>query len=74
MGWNARETAATAGTATLRVINGALGSGTAFIVTRELGPNESAEEWYGADGPVAPDGLSVDWIAGTFEIVLHYNE
>ena len=70
-GWSARETASPAGTATFRIIHGALGSGSAFVDTVELAPNESTRENYGA-GIAVPDGISIDWQAGTFEITIRH--
>lgn len=71
IGFATRESAATAAAATFIIVHGATAAGTA-VVPVELAANESAREWFGPDGIACPDGISIDWIAGTVDIHLFY--
>ena len=70
VGFGCRETAATAGVATFRILNGSIASG-ALLVPVELSPNESRLDFL-LPGLVSTNGISIDWVAGTFEIALYY--
>ncbi len=71
LGFACRESASSAAVATFRIVHGTLGTHTAVIPV-ELIANESAREWYAPLGIAMPNGISIDWIAGTVDITVFY--
>ena len=72
VGWSARESAGTPAVATFGIMNGATVAGGANILRVELAANESSGEWYGPEGIDAANGLTIDHIAGTFDLYLYH--
>jgi len=72
VGFACRESAAVAAVATFQIIHGATAAGGTVIIPVELGADGSAREWFGPEGIACPNGLSIDWIAGTTDVVLFY--
>ena len=72
MGWSARESHGTAAIATFVIVNGATGAAAGKVAYVELAANTSTSEWYGPNGIACPLGISIDWIAGLVDVVLHY--
>lgn len=71
VGFMARETDGTPDVATGRIMNGATVAGGSEILGFELAANESQFFWFWP-GIAAENGLSIDHIAGTFDIVLYH--
>ena len=69
-GFSVRETAATAGRAGFRLLNGSLASGEMFL-TIALAPDESRLESFPA-GLEVPNGISLDIDEGTMDIAIYY--
>lgn len=72
IGWAARESDGTPAVATFRLMNGADVAGGTLLVPVELAANESAREWYGPEGIDAVNGITIDHIAGTIDIVIYH--
>ena len=72
VGFAAKESAATAAAATFTIVHGATGAGGTALVPVELSANESTRDWFGPEGIAVPNGVSIDWVAGTVDIVLFY--
>ena len=73
MGWAARESDGTPAVATANIKHGATGAGGTVMVPIELAANESKSEWYGPQGlDCAENGLSIDHVAGTLDVILFY--
>ncbi len=71
VGFAARESASTAAVATFRLVNSSSVQGNDIVLPVELNANESTSEWQG-DGVECPNGITVDRIAGTFDLILYY--
>lgn len=65
-----RESAGTPAAATFHVVHGATGAGGDAIIPVELAANESGRDWFGDAGIAVPNGLSIDHVAGTFDVTL----
>lgn len=72
MGFNVRETKSTAAVCTGKVIHGATGATNAPLAAFELAADTSQTFWFGPQGIACASGLSVDHIAGEFDIILYY--
>lgn len=72
MGYSCKESAGAAAAATFRVMHGATVAGGTEVVTQELAANGSDKTWFGPDGIACPNGISIDWIAGTVDVNLYY--
>lgn len=72
VGFACRESAATAAVAAFNIVRGATVAGGTVLVPVELAANGSMSDWFGPEGIDASTGLSIDWIAGTVDIVLFY--
>ncbi len=72
IGFACRESAATAAAATFIIVHGATAAGGSSVVPVELTADESTREWFGPEGIAVPNGISIDWIAGTADINLFY--
>lgn len=71
VGFAARESASTAAAATFIIVHGATAAGTKLIPV-ELAADQSTRDFFGPDGIACPDGISIDWIAGTVDVNLFY--
>ena len=59
-----------AGTASLRIMHGAtVGAGTQVELI-SLVANESTADYWGPEGIAVPNGVSIDWISGSFKMSL----
>lgn len=74
MGYSVRENKAVAATAAGAVMHGATVAGGAPVSYFELAADSSADRWYGPDGIACPNGVSVAWDSGEFDIVLFYKK
>lgn len=72
VGFACRESAATAAVATFIIVHGATGAAGTAVVPVELAADGSTREWFGPDGIACPNGISIDWIAGTVDVHLFY--
>ena len=72
MGWQARESDGTPAVATFEIVHGADGSADDAVIPVELAANQSKGAWYGPQGLDFPDGISIDHIAGTFDVTLFF--
>ncbi len=72
MGFSIRESDGTPAVATVAILNGATVAGGARVEVIELAANESKNQWYGPNGIRAADGITIDHIAGTVDIVIYY--
>lgn len=72
MGFAAKESAGVAAVATFNIVHGATAAGGTLLVPIELAANESVRDWFGPDGIDAANGISIDWVAGTVDVVLFY--
>ena len=71
IGFSCRESAASPAAATFIIIHGSVAAGTALVPV-ELTLDESRVDWYGPDGLDVANGISIDWVAGTFDLHLFY--
>lgn len=71
VGFSCRESAATAAAATFRILHGDLAT-SPEIVPVELKADESRADWFGDSGISCPNGITIDWIAGTVDINLFF--
>lgn len=71
VGFNARESAGSAAVATFSIVHGATVSGGANVATVELAANGSVTEWFWP-GIAMASGISIDRVAGTFDLHLYY--
>lgn len=70
-GFSAMEDAGS--TASFRIKHGTTGAGGTVVDVVTLMPGESTSDWYGPEGiDVAANGLSVDWLTGSFKLVLKH--
>lgn len=70
-GYSCRESAATAAAATFRLVHSDVATGTTIIEVVELAANESRSEVWPIGIP-CPNGISIDWIAGTVDVHIRY--
>ena len=68
LGWNALATV----TGSFRIKNAATGAGGTRLASSGAVAGTSIGEWYGPRGLPAPNGLSIDWILGTWDIELYF--
>ncbi len=71
VGFSAREVASTPAVATFRLINGPTVLDGDVTLPIELGANQSTSDWFG-DGIDCADGITIDRIAGTFDLLIYY--
>lgn len=74
MGYSVRENKSVAAVYAGRIVNGATGAATGTIVFLEGAADTSDTVWFGDDGIACPLGLSIDWIAGEFDVALFYKD
>ena len=72
MGFACRESASSAAVATFRIMRGNTVAGGRVLIPVELNANESTGDWFGPDGIEATDGITIDFIAGEFDLTLFY--
>ena len=72
MGFAARESASSAAVATFRIMAGNDVANGKVLIPVELSANQSTSDWFGPDGIEARDGLTIDFIAGEFDVTLFY--
>jgi hypothetical protein len=70
-GYSCREAAGSATVATFEIVNGATGAIDDTIVSVELAANGSETKWMWP-GVDCAAGISVDHIAGTFDVTIYY--
>ena len=70
MGWNARATVA----GNFKIKNSATGAAGTILATVALALDEHKFAWFGPKGLDASDGLSIDWVVGTHDIELYYDD
>ena len=71
LGYSVMESAGVPAAASLRIINGATAAGTA-IVNQKLIASQSVTQWFGGNGIECPNGITVDFLAGQFDITIYY--
>ena len=72
MGYSVNESKGVAAVAAFSIVNGATGAAVGKIVHVELAADKSETVSFAPNGIACPLGLSIDWIAGEVDIVLHY--
>jgi len=72
MGYSTKESAAVPAAATFTIVHGATGAGGTVMVNVNLALSESATQWFGPDGIACPNGLSIDFLTGRFDVHLFY--
>lgn len=70
VGFNARESDGTPAVATAQIVHGATVSGGDAVIQIELAANESSFQWLGEIGIPMASGISIDHVAGTFDLTL----
>ncbi len=73
MGYSCRESDGSPAVATFRIFHGATVAGGTAVVVIELAANASETVWFGPDGIDMASGISVDHIAGTFDVNLFHS-
>ena len=71
MGYSVRESDGTPAAAAGNITLGAT-AGADDAIVLEMDANAMADAWYGPDGIDARDGISIDHVAGTFDLTLLY--
>lgn len=72
MGYSARESDGTPAVATFLIRDNTVGSSGDIIIYGELAANGSETVWFGDSGIVFGTGISIEHVAGTFDITLFY--
>lgn len=72
VGFACKESAVTPAAASFNIVHGATGAGGTVVVPVKLAASESKSQWFGDSGISVANGLSIDWIAGTSDIVLFH--
>jgi len=72
MGYSSKESAGVPAAASFKIINGATGATNAPVAYVTHALSTSSTQWFGPDGIACTAGLSIDWIAGQVDVVLHY--
>jgi hypothetical protein len=70
MGYSVRESAASPDDASFVIRHGALASDPALVFV-EVSADQSTTEWLGEDGIACPNGIFIDRVSGSTEIVLY---
>lgn len=71
MGYVARESAAVAGAASADIVHGATAAGD-LVYAISLAADGVSELWFGPVGIACPNGVSINHLLGTLDIVLFY--
>ena len=73
MGYTATESDGTPAVATANIKHGETGAGGTVMVPISLRASEMKSEWFGPQGlDCAANGLSIDHVAGTLDVILFY--
>ena len=73
MGFSCRESDGTPAAAAFNVQHSATGAAGTQLIAVELAANASATKWFGPQGlDCAANGLSINHVAGTFDVTLFY--
>ncbi len=72
MGFAARESGSSAAVATFRIMRGPTVTEGTVLLPIELSANQSTGDWFGPEGINAEGGLTIDRIAGEFDVTLFY--
>ena len=72
MGFFASESDGTPAAATVEIVNGEDASAGDAVIPVELSASQSTREWFGPRGIAFPQGISIDYAAGTFDCTLLY--
>lgn len=69
-GYSVMEDAAAPAGAALRIMHGATVGGGVQVEVISLTAGESTADYWGPDGVDCPNGISIDWISGSFKLSL----
>lgn len=72
VGWAATENAGAPAAASFTLRHGIDASGPRFCPTIKLAAGESASDELPAEGMAAQNGVFVDWLSGSFDLILYY--
>jgi hypothetical protein len=72
LGYSVRENKGVAAVYSGAIVHGATGAGGVPVVYLEGAADTSATVWFGDSGIACPDGISIDHVAGEFDITLFY--
>jgi hypothetical protein len=72
VGYSCRESDGTPAVAAFNIIHGATVSGGDALIPVELAANGSDLKWFGPEGIAFPNGISIEHLAGTFDVTLFY--
>jgi hypothetical protein len=72
IGYSIKETAGVPAATTGRIMHGATVAGGTSVINFNLALSTSDTKWFGPDGIACPNGISVDWLTGQFDITLFY--
>jgi len=70
IGYSARDGASAAAKAD--IVNGSTGAAAGKVWRINVASGGSDHEWFGPDGIPCPLGISIDFLAGDLDIILHY--
>lgn len=71
-GWSIAENAGSPAVATVSIYRGAAATAANKIATIELAANGSDSEWFGPQGIYCRDGIFVEVVAGSVEVMVYY--
>jgi hypothetical protein len=69
-GYSVMEDAATPASASLRIMHGATVGGGTQVEVISLTAGESTADYWGPEGVAVPNGVSIDWVSGSFKMSL----
>lgn len=72
LGYSIKESAGSPAVATGNIVHGVDVATGQKVVYVELAANASDTKWFGDTGIYCPAGLTIDHVAGTFDIILYY--
>lgn len=72
VGFAVSESAGTPAAANFVLVHGATAGGGTELVHVKLAANESKTGWFGPDGIACPNGISIDQVTGTSDIIIFY--
>jgi hypothetical protein len=72
IGFSVAESAGTPAVCEGKVVNGATGAAAGKVVNFSLAASGSIGTWFGPEGIACPLGISIDRVAGTFDITVFY--
>lgn len=71
-GFSYRESAGTPAVAAFNIVNGATVAGGTHVAVAEVAANGSDTIWLGDSGVDCANGISIDIVAGTVDVILYY--